>query len=160
MDPQNPHNPIIGREAIDTLMDKHRSDTPASLAPVGGPQHTPAVVALLAQPGDAWPFDCSNGMTVILQKPPRPTNILIAKALGSDSTNVMLYNYYKVATYIRRYGSIPINPPVRAEDFEMICNMIDDDTLDEIVLETRKHDHETKKANKTPREAGEELKNS
>lgn len=107
-------------------------------APVEGTTASPAVQAVLAKPGEPQVVTLANGMKVTIQKPARPMGIVIAKALGLNSTNMMLYTFYKTAAWVRAVNgmNIPV-VPTKAIDFEQIYNMVGDDGMDELIGHTQ-----------------------
>lgn len=90
---------------------------------------------LMAKPGDPVEVKLSNGWVVVLQKPSRPTNILLAKALGVNSNNMMLYNYYKLATWVVLLNNMRMPTPTVPAQFEGVCNMFPDEILDNELLQ-------------------------
>ena len=114
------------------------------LEPTGEETTTsPAVQALLAQPGEPREVTLASGAKVVIAKPARPVGLLIAKALGPHSGNFMLYAFYKAAAWVRVVNGIKIPVvPTKAADFENIYNMIGDEGMDDLVGETSRYEEE------------------
>ncbi len=111
------------------------------------PQAVPAAVAVEApvpaglaaiKPVDPGPqpFALADGRVLTLQKPNRPTKLVMAKALGQHAFNPLLSQYYEAVTYVRAIDGIPYRMPITTQEFEILITIIGDDAIDALVTRT------------------------
>jgi hypothetical protein len=118
---------------------------------------SPVIEAMLSKPGEPEEITLQTGLKVVIQKPVRAVNVIIARALGLHSTNVLLFNYYRTVTWVTKVGGLQI-PKLRGTslEFDQVCEMLGDDGLDELSMLV----NERIDALQSAQIKGDELKNS
>jgi hypothetical protein len=111
-------------------------------APTEEIQQAAALAAPASRPTDfmrapapeMWQISLPDGRTVQLQRPTRPVNLLVAKALGNHSSNAVLNAYYRAACWIRGIDGMGRGAPNTAVQFEAVLNDLGDDGMDEVLM--------------------------
>lgn len=93
----------------------------------------PAVAAMQSPP-QVKVITLTDGRTVTLQKPVKPTTLHLMKVLGADSTNSGLLFYFNALMWVREVSSLPQPVPFLAkrEQFEGLHELLGDEALEEI----------------------------